>query len=208
MKSRKSHKPQTENSPQKHTTMPPKSKKTKAPKAPKTPKPPKLNWAKSTARRILWEDLKSGQIPMDMPPMEVFLYRPEFVDFDPNYERFRSRLRYLKDSCNASDDRAAEDDAALAHDRNLFPMPTHNHRGEPRWPDSIAEKWLAKDMDVGKHDQLKPSDLHQSQIEYQAYPLAIFRQHIYQEVKKRKFISYLKNKTKIAEAKEAEKKRG
>lgn len=73
------------------------------------------------------------------------------------------------------------------------------------WPDSAAEKWLGKDIDDGKHTQMKPRELYQSRVEYQDYMLTIFRGHIHQEVKKRKFIAFLKNKQAKKEEKEREK---
>jgi hypothetical protein len=59
--------------------------------------------------------------------------------------------------------RAASDSAAFAHDSKIYPRPAFNHRGEPRWPDSVAEKLLCcQDMDEGKHNTMTPKALHES----------------------------------------------
>ena len=144
---------------------------------------------------------------MDMPPREVSLPRLEYVDYDPDYKHVGSGLYSLKEQCKVSNSRAAEDMAALVHDRNFYPKAIYNHRGEPVWPGSAAEKSLFEDIDNGKHNEMKPRDLHQSRMEYQVYPLTVFRGHIHQEVKKRKFINFLKSKQAAKEKKEAAKKR-
>jgi hypothetical protein len=43
-----------------------------------------------------------------------------------------------------------------------------------------------------KHETLTPQALHNTQKEYKDYPLLVFRKHIYQEVKRRKFIAQRK----------------
>jgi len=43
-------------------------------------------------------------------------------------------------------------------------------------------------MDGGKHNTMKPMELHTTRREYMDYPLKIFREHIYQEELRRKFI--------------------
>lgn len=58
-------------------------------------------------------------------------------------------------------DGLAEDDhAAMVHDRLLFPAPTHNHRGEPRWAGSEAETCLKLDIDEQKHEMIVPLQLY------------------------------------------------
>jgi hypothetical protein len=54
----------------------------------------------------------------------------------------------------------------------------------------VAEKLLCQDMGEGKHNRMTPKALHESQNEFHEwYPLAVFRQHIYQETKRRKFLA-------------------
>jgi hypothetical protein len=84
----------------------------------------------------------------------------------------------------------ALDSAALAHDRRIHPKAANNHRGEPRWEGSDAERLLRQDMDEGKHKTMKPQLLYNMRNEYyENYPLKIFREHIYQEEKRRKFLA-------------------
>jgi hypothetical protein len=157
-------------------------------------KPKRISWAKSKARSLLWRDLRKGYTPMDMEPEQVFLTRPEFAEYDDNFDRFKSRLVSLRKQCVEFEDRAAIDAEAFAHDRALHPFPLLNFRGEPQWPDSVAEMLLNGDIDDGLNAQMPPRVLHQSRVEYQEYSLSTFRDHIYQEVTKRKYYAYLIDK--------------
>ena len=155
-------------------------------------------WEYSAAKRLLLGDLRSGAIPLDsesMSPQVAYMQRPEYVESDPEYKRWASRLRSLREHVRDRNDRAASDSAALAHDRRIHPKPAFNHRGEPRWEGSDAERYLCQDMDAGKHENMTPMELHASRKEYRDdYPLGVFRQHIYQEKRRRKFAYYLKVK--------------
>jgi hypothetical protein len=164
--------------------MPPKKKKDDPPPV----------WRNSMAKKLLEEDLKSGRIPIDHDPEDVYLQRTEFFDFE--YEHFRARLRDLRDVMINHLDRAASDSAALAHDRQAacYPKPTHDHRGKLRWEGGEAERLLRIDMENGKHKRMKPELLHITRGEYQHYTLPVFRCHIDQEVRRQKFRNYHRSK--------------
>jgi hypothetical protein len=54
-----------------------------------------------------------------------------------------------------------------------------------------AEQYhLKHDVEKGKQDTMKLEALYNSWIEYKDYPLLVFRKHIYQEDKRRKFEAY------------------
>jgi hypothetical protein len=151
------------------------------------------DWRHSEAKKLLSQLIARGDIPRDgsMKPKIVWnafcLPRHEFLFF--KYPNFPSRLRSLLKTYNGKVDRAGTDVDALAHDRILFPKATHNHRGEPRWEGSEAERLLKLDVDDQKHKTVKPIELYKSRPEYyEHYPLEIFRNHIYQEVRLRKFV--------------------
>jgi hypothetical protein len=149
-------------------------------------------WKNSKAKKLLTQDLISGEIPLDsddMQPMIVYHQRPEFIDFE--YTRFRDRLRELRNQIIEKTARAASDSAAHARDRQIYPKPTHNHRGEPRWEGSEAERLLRVDMDENKHKNMKPMELYNTREEYyDNYKLVVFRKHIDQEERCRKFLVY------------------
>ena len=168
-------------------------------------------WEYSATKQLLLGDLRSGAIPLDsesMPPQVAYMQRPEYVESDPEYKRWTRRLRDLRESVREKNDRAASDSAALAHDRRIHPKPAFNHRGEPPWEGSDAERFLCEDMDAGKHNTMTPKELHASRKEYRDnYPLVVLRQHIYQEERRRKFQYYLKVKQRKKKQKMEERKK-
>lgn len=149
------------------------------------------NWLNSEAKKLLLQDLRDGTIPVDsksMAPKTVYLLRPEFAEFD--YKNFPGRLRSARQQIISKNNCAASDSTAFAHDRQLYPKAANNHRGEPRWEGSETERLLRLDMDESKHKTMKPQQLYQSRKEYyDNYPLTVFREHIYQEEKRRKFMA-------------------
>ena len=151
-----------------------------------------MAWQNSKAKKLLEKDLISGAIPLDrsdMEPSDVYLQRPEFADIE--YGRFRARLLALRNQIKEKNDHAASDSASLTRDRHIHPKASHNHRGEPRWEGSETERLLRLDMDEGKHENMKPIDLYQTREEYyDNFPLKVFRKHIDQEKRRRKFLAY------------------
>jgi hypothetical protein len=60
---------------------------------------------------------------------------------------------------------------------------------------SEAVRLLRLDMDEGKHHTMRPRDLYQTRPQYyENYPLTVFRGHIDQEERRRKYIVFLKKK--------------
>jgi hypothetical protein len=128
-----------------------------------------------------------------MGPQEVYLQRTEFTEFA--YNNFRSNLRYLRKDIISTRAQDVSDSTALANDRRIHPKKALNHRGEPRWEGSEAERLLRLDMDEEKHRTLKPRELYMTRQQYHDnYPLKVFRGHIDQEERRRKYIVYLKKK--------------
>jgi hypothetical protein len=150
------------------------------------------NWQNSEAKKLLLQDLRSGAIPLDsksMSPKDAYLKRPEFAEFG-GYVNFPSRLRSARQQIDCMNNRAATDSAGLAHDRRIYPKAAKNHRGEPRWEGSEAERLLRQDMDEGNHKKMKPELLYNTRKEYyENYPLKVFREHIHQEDRRRKFLA-------------------
>jgi len=147
-------------------------------------------WQYSQAKKLLVQDLLNGTIPLDslvMGPQEVYQQHPEFRQYD--FNRFRDQLRDLRKKLSEKNDCSASDNMALAHDRRIHPMPTHNHRGEPRWEGSKSERLLKHDIAHNKQQAMEPKDLFATQQEYGKYDLEVFCKHIYQEEGRRKFIA-------------------
>jgi hypothetical protein len=145
-------------------------------------------WKKSIAKKLLAIDIISGAIPDDMHWTDVYWQRPEFVV--TKRRLFCSRLTTLRKSILHDKTTATIEEIALAHDRALFPAPTHNYRNEPRWEGSEAQRLLKEDVSANRHAATPPKQLYNSRPEYQDYPLKVFREHIYQEVRFVKFCTW------------------
>ena len=151
------------------------------------------SWKNSEAKRLLYKDLLSGDIPLDaeqMGPQVVFYQRVEFTEF--KHTNFCTNLRNMRANIIASKKRATFDSDALAHDRRAFPKKSHNHRGVPRWEGSEAEELLKIDVGEKKHLQFEPHDLHKTQNEHKKFPYQLFRKHVHQEVRTQKFLAQLR----------------
>ena len=153
-----------------------------------------LPWKDSRARRLLEEDLISGEIPLDPEEMDArTAYYPEFADH--TYEQFRDRLRDARARGLKDKSHAISDEAVMEQDGLLYPKRTHNDRGVPRWDGSDAQRLLKQDFNEGNH-LVEPKVLHQSREEYKKFPLQVFRGHIDQEKRLRKWFSEREKKQK------------
>ena len=148
------------------------------------------SWSKSAARMLLQRDLERGIVSLNtriMRPKVVYDMRPEYQVID--YTKFVERLRAMRKQLAASKGRALSDSDAFAHDRAMYPEPTHNHKGEPRWEGSIAQALLKDEIYMVLELGVKPQQLYLSRSEYQQYGLKAFRDKIYQMDRTRKFLA-------------------
>ena len=158
------------------------------------PGPPKAkSWRNSDAKKLLQHDLATGVIPLSgrvMNAAAVFATRPEYAMFPEN--KFANRLSKLRTDARTCNTRRDIDNVAYEHDRRLYPRPPHEgdaDAGVLRWEGSAAEHLLKEDITAGLHLQMKPLALYKSREAFQKYSLTTFRGHIYQEIKRRKFIT-------------------
>lgn len=161
-----------------------------------------LVWQTSEAKMLLYNAIIAGVIPLDngdMGAREVFdhckdFFAEEFAQVE--WKNFSSRLRDLRKVIRDKNSRADRDAAALSRDRAIFPPHSvkDKHGNELHWPDSEAFQLLKQDIDNGKHQTMKPEALWKSRPEYESYDKKVFRGHIYQEVKSRKFAAFIKAK--------------
>ena len=102
--------------------------------------------------------------------------------------------------------RASEDLAAFLHDKQI-PRPQAAAAAYPCWQDSEAEQLLKSDIEAGIGTSIKPEQLWNSRVEYQSFPLTVFRKHIYQELRAEAEKGYWLNKKKEKEDKKKKKKK-
>ena len=150
---------------------------------------PLLPWKNCVAKRKLTRDLTNGKIPLDgrvMNARAVQQTRPEYMLYE--LEFFAKRLAGMRKQMRQQNNHSNEDAAAYAHDRLLFPTPTHNPNGVLRWEGSEAERWLKTDMATGMNNLMTPQEMYLSRPSYQMFTKKKFTGHIYQENRRRKFV--------------------
>jgi hypothetical protein len=147
----------------------------------KTPR----KWIKSSAKKLLAFDIWRGadlQLGGQLKTAEgVFLMRQEYQRY--TFEKFKSYLASLRKSMHAAKAQAVIDDREVHLQLEKFPYAETTYWGYPSWRSHQAKHFLRFDMDEDKHNTHSPYDLWKSRIEYQEFPLHVFRQRIHQEEK-------------------------
>lgn len=155
-----------------------------------------IKWQDSDAKKILLSDLETGTLPpfaSDFGPKEaweaVYSSMPEFSGME--YSLFRSRLNTLRIAFRRRRTEAEKDEAALQHDRKLHPRKPTNEHGEVLYDLSPSKPLLCMDVAAGLHEQMSLAQLHNSRLEYLDFERDRFKNHLYQEKRRKKFVTYL-----------------
>ena len=130
-----------------------------------------------------------------MNARQAYDSRPEYAMFP--FDLFPPppcRLSALRTDAKTQNNRRNFDSQAYAHDRQLFPHPTHRENGTPRWEGSETERLLKLDITADLDAQHTPQEIYQSRRQYQQFTLKVFCGHIHQENKHRKFIKMFDGK--------------
>jgi hypothetical protein len=113
------------------------------------------------------------------------------------FEKFKEYLKNMAHRTTARKKQLRDEYQAYLSDMEQLPMRDATARGYPFWNTHEASKLLEKDEMSGKATELKPKQLWKSRLEYQDFPLRVFRKHIYQLRSKRlaaPFWQYKRNK--------------
>ena len=141
--------------------------------------PKKRKWATSVARHLLKEDIINGRIKDGMDPTEVYQGRPEFQQFP--FKNFKTNFENLMQNILLQFDRLQSDCDAFGHDLAIIEEIRRDAPVATPWHKSEARKLLRRDVEGGKHHQLWPIEMYQSEAAYREFSLEVFRNHIYQE---------------------------
>ncbi|CAB9510058.1 unknown protein [Seminavis robusta] len=157
-----------------------------------------LTWDQDhPARILLYNEIAEGRIPLDakeMGPAQVWCAYHDTVEFKIEgmkfNDTFATRLSGLRAIVKRDQGRAANDRNALENAMKNHPVPMLNHRGEPQWNGSSAQKLLQQDMAEGKHETMRPSELWETRPEYkEAFSRKDdFRWKIRQEIRTKKYL--------------------
>lgn len=157
-----------------------------------------INWRSSKAREIIIEDLEPGGILWGRDSLqEVDCWRfyrnlPEFENV--LFEQFKDRLKEHRKQANKLKELSHRDLRAFLHDMALHPPTGYDNRGRLMFNAHPAKELLQADVKEGRHTMMPPSQLRLTRPEYLYFDKRVFKERIYQEVRRNKFIHYLELK--------------
>ena len=174
-------------------------------------------WLDSVGKELLRRDILAGKVSLnnDDKPIEVFKMRPQYScdaaadgtakTVPVKLQTFASRLYGIRKQILAGKTRAEKDRESFENFKANHTAKSMTARGYPQWAHSKAKDLLCKDMDNGKHTAFKKiqknsgaevpdqQSFWRSRSEYLEFPLEVFRKHIHQELKTRKYINLLEH---------------
>lgn len=155
-----------------------------------------IDWRNSEAKAALLKHLLDGVLTLDESEVSAeeawatrYSNMTEFANVV--FEQFKLQLKAHRKLIKEKTSAANVQEAALQHDRRIYPEKTHYESGRPIFRMSPAQSLLGADVRDGRHREMTPATLKSSRPEYDEWALPIFRQRIYQEVRRQKFINYL-----------------
>lgn len=158
-----------------------------------------IDWFNSPAREIIMEDLQEGILSLDENVTSAeeawdTCYRHIAEFSSVVFDQFKARLKDNRRQVQALLNRSEMEARALVHDRQLYPRQMHNDRGEPVFDLREAKEFLRKDVKANRHITMKPSEFQRTRTAYMAFKPRIFKDRIYQEVRRKKYLYYLEKK--------------
>jgi hypothetical protein len=130
-----------------------------------------------------------------MSTKEIWQSDPIFQQYE--FEKFKDYLKNMANRTEARKKQIKDEYQAYLSDMRKLPASDKTSRGYPFWDTHKASELLEEDEESGKAKELKPKELWKSRLEYQDFPLHVFRKHIYQLRYKRlatPFWQYKRNK--------------
>ena len=115
-------------------------------------------WRNSEAKAQLKLLLESDDMYMNMPEHELYLLSEMFQQYPEH--RFIDNAGNLKKSIKSHRQQVARQEAALQHDRELFPKQQTTFWGYPRWDTHEAKALLRKDVQQNRQTTMEPKQLH------------------------------------------------
>jgi hypothetical protein len=159
----------------------------------------KVKWKDSEARRLLYNDVRDGVIPLEskygdgtptMTLQEIYVSRPEFAVYD--YNKFSSRLATIRGIVKQFEERAAEDRAALELYISNHTVSHYDRKGYIQWQGSKSQELAKADIQAGLLSQGFRT-LYNSREEYfTEFGFKEFSDKIRQEVGTKKYLHTLK----------------
>jgi hypothetical protein len=158
-------------------------------------------YATSARRKLLVADIKDGKHKA-MQPKQLWQSQPEYMQ--DKLSLFRSRYYSLRNTIEAALEQKERDEKAFADDKKLGigtnVLPYTKFKG------SNTKTLLKNDLDDRLHEAMTPKEIHKLHSgAYAPWPLDVFRNHIYQELRDRTERPYWLGKRKEKEDKKNKK---
>jgi hypothetical protein len=150
----------------------------------------KETWSNSNAKQLLKDDILTGRVLSSMGANDVYQMREEFKKY--KIQNFTQNLKTLRDAIARDLGRMCRDCEYYGHDLGvLTTLRANDPPGPIEWHKSEAKPLLKNDIKNKVHltitesgTKITPMELYQTRVEYRAFSLQVFRNHIYQELKK------------------------
>jgi hypothetical protein len=153
-----------------------------------------IKWRDSPAKAVLMDDLRRGVLPRDSQALTAEqawpFYRrmPEFKKVC--FSQFKARLKDHRSQVTKQWRLCQEDEEAFRKDqkRGYRNTRSHNRRGELIIDLSPIKELIREDVQDGKHRGLTPLQFQSTRPEYGQLKPEKFKDRIYQEIRRQKFI--------------------
>ena len=165
--------------------------------------PKKEKWAKSHARKLLYNDIKKGFVGIDATVdnkfcTDVYMMHQEYAAY--NFDNFPSRIKGIQKIIKKNLERADDDQASFDKFCENNPVSQSSHYGYIQWQGSDAQKLVKKDIKNGvissytkeKYKYPKMAYWLTKEEFYDEFPLQAFRDKIRQEIRTSKYEHTLK----------------
>ncbi len=133
---------------------------------------------------------------------EIWQSDPLFQQYE--LKKFKEYHKNMEKRTNKRKQQLLAEKQAYESDMKKLPRSRTTSRGYPFWHTHKASELLDEDEECGKAKRLTPKELWKSREEYQAFPLSVFRGHIYQLRTKRLAAPYWQYKRNTNARKEYE----
>ena len=167
-------------------------------------KEPKIKWLDSKARKLLYQDVMNGIVPLKGKDdgnkstgklKDIYAMRSEYAEYD--YKKFSGRLSSIRKTVLLSKSRSESDRISLMKHIENNPVSTASHKGYAEWQDDIAQGILLEDIESNLHITMGTAGLYCLRPEYyEEYPLDVFRDKLKQELRTAKYLHTLRVKGK------------
>jgi hypothetical protein len=161
------------------------------------PKPKYIKWISSEARKIIISDLEEGILDVDAPSAknawdECYSKMAEFANVP--FEQFQKRLADHRIQQQTRLNKSTMEEGLYEGDKLMHARQDRNNRGELVFDLHPAKLLLREDVESGEHERMTPSDFQATRPEYMLFKLNKFKERIYQEVRRKKYLFYLELK--------------